>query len=499
MSENTGYPELEEYILYLDEQQQLAFLFNDHYFGRYIYSNKSYYQFEAGDEPLLWSEIEKNCVIDTLATWLRNMRRYYFTKRDEIEEDKTISTDKKKEYSKLIITLEKKTYKMMDYNMLSKIMNFYQVRINDKSFYEKLNRACPYHLPIKDGLLINLKTGKTRLRTKNDYFTYSCNVKYTTEKTDFFKKFISSIMCDNDDNLKYFQKMLGYTLTGDNTARVFFIWWGYGANGKSIILNLMKEILGNVNYLTVAKSVFINNGKNSNGPEMVPLKDCRLATFSETNASDCLNESLIKMITGNDNISCRALYKDPMEFKPICKLILCTNHKPDFNGDDQANIDRVRFIPFNARFTDDETNKKNEYKKIAGIDKIIIDKYLNEFFSFCVDGAVEYYKNSIFNPPEEIKEAQNKYISEKASIKNFINDTYEINETGKINKSSIKYDYEQYCKDNNIKQEKLSLIHDQIIKMVGDAKKYHGIYEYKGIQKISYEDNETSFKSDLDL
>lgn len=500
MPENKSeFPELDEYLLYLDDQQQLSFLFNEHYIGKFIYSKKCYFQFDK--EPLLWSEVEKDEIIDVLSTWLRNMRRHYTKQRDEMEEDKSISQDKKKEFNKLILSLEKKTIKMNDYNALLKVMKFFKVRIMDNTFYDKLNRACPYHLPIKNCLLIDLRTGKTRVRCKTDYFTYICNAEYTTTKTDFFKKFISSIMCDNEDNLKYFQKMLGYTLTGDIAARVFFIWWGFGANGKSIILNLMKEILGEINYLSVAKSVFINNGKPSGGPEIVPLKNCRLATFSETSANDCLNESLIKMITGNDDISCRALFKDQITFKPICKLILCTNHKPEFNGNDQANIDRVRFIPFNARFIDDEPKNKNEYKKILGIDKIIIDKYLNEFFSFCVDGAIEYYKNEQFNPPKEIEEAQYKYISEKASITNFINDTYEINKVGRIKKGDIKYHYEQYCRDNNIKQEKISLIHDYIIKLVGDPVKSSGIYEYKGLQKIIYpdEDDEPTIKSDLDL
>ena len=333
---------------------------------------------------------------------------------------------------------------------------------------------------IKGGKLIDLKTGETRYRTKKDYFTYFSNVEYTKEKSEYFKEFINSVMCNNKENLQYFQKMLGYSLTGDISARVFFIWWGVGANGKSIILNLMKEILKD-QCQAVAKSVFINNGgKNSNGPETMQLKDCRLATFSETSAKECLNESLIKMISGNDSITCRALYKDPITFTPICKLILCTNHKPDFNGNDKANIDRVRFIPFNARFVD-EPKKENEFKKILGVDKIIIEKYLNEFFSFCIDGAKEYYTNQKFEPPQEIKQAQTKYTQDQATISNFINDNYEINEKEKIRKSDVKIHYETYCKDNDLKIEKVSLVYDALIEMTGEPKKINGIYYFKGV------------------
>ena len=138
MSEiKSDFPELDEYLLYLDDQQQLSFLFNEHYIGKFIYSKKCYFQFDK--EPLLWSEVEKDEIIDVLSTWLRNMRRHYTKQRDEIEEDKSISQDKKKEFNKLILSLEKKTIKMNDYNSLLKVMKFFKVRIMDNTFYDKLN------------------------------------------------------------------------------------------------------------------------------------------------------------------------------------------------------------------------------------------------------------------------------------------------------------------------------------------------------------------------
>jgi putative DNA primase/helicase len=463
----TEYPTVDIYIETLKNQQDLALLFNDFNNNRYVLSKKYIFEFDGDcNKPLLWVEVNEETIISHMSKWLRIMQRHY------LDDDSTTQKD--------LVELTKYTQKMSDYNVLYKVFKFFKTEISDDTFYEKLNRACPHHLPIKGGKLIDLKTGETRYRTKKDYFTYFSNVEYTKEKSEYFKDFINSVMCNNKDNLEYFQKMLGYSLTGDISARVFFIWWGVGANGKSIILNLMKEILKD-QCQAVAKSVFINNGgKNSNGPETMQLKDCRLATFSETSAKECLNESLIKMISGNDSITCRALYKDPITFTPICKLILCTNHKPDFNGNDKANIDRVRFIPFNARFVD-EPKKANEYKKILGVDKIIIEKYLNEFFSFCIDGAKEYYNNQKFEPPQEIKQAQTKYTQDQATISNFINDNYEINEKEKIRKSDVKIHYEAYCKDNDLKIEKVSLVYDALIELTGEPKKINGIYYFKGV------------------
>jgi putative DNA primase/helicase len=324
---------------------------------------------------------------------------------------------------------------------------------------EKLNRERPHHLPIMGCQKIDLRDGKISTLTKSDNFTFACPVKYTKERPEELMNMLKSIACNKDEDLKYIQKMLGYGLTGHIDSRVYFILFGKGCNGKTVLLNLMSKILC-AQYQAVSKCVFINNNTGkTGGSEVLQLKDCRMATFSETNSNDELNEAIIKMISGNDSITARGLYKEPMTFVPMCKLILCTNFKPDFNANDKANVDRVRLVPLNARFVESPT-KVNEYLRINGIDKLIEQKYLNEFFSWCVDGAIEYYKSPEFNPVGEILEAQNEYIREQSNITNFIDDVYEIGtENDLILKNDIKTNYDHWCKENSTKSMKVGILY----------------------------------------
>jgi len=214
-------------------------------------------------------------------------------------------------------------------------------------------------------------------------------------------------------------------------------------------------------YQAVSKCVFINsNTSKTGGSEVLQLKDCRMATFSETNPNDELNEAIIKMISGNDSITARGLYKEPMTFVPMCKLILCTNYKPDFNANDKANVDRVRLVPLNARFVE-KPSKQNEYQRIPGIDKYIEKYYLNEFFSWVVDGAMEYYKQPDFNPVGEMLEAQNEYIREQSNITNFIDDTFdESSSKDLVLKTDIKCLYDSWCRENSIKPMKMGILYN---------------------------------------
>ena len=50
----------------------------------------------------------------------------------------------------------------------------------------------------------------------------------------------------NGDNglIEYFQKAAGYSLLGDNREQVMFICHGSGANGKSLLLETIREVVG---------------------------------------------------------------------------------------------------------------------------------------------------------------------------------------------------------------------------------------------------------------
>jgi P4 family phage/plasmid primase-like protien len=479
------YPEFSVYYSTLESEQKMAQFFWNFRLGKHKYSKKYIYGFDMCDDTrMLWSQIDIGTIVSDMAHFFDQTLRMYISSPKISKEE--------------IIILTKLTNRVTKFQHLKNVYGFYEVIINDNNFYDKLNRAYDYLLPISKCNVIDLRTGKVRPIAKDDYFTYSCDVEYTTKRSPELLEIIGKIMCNNEENIKYLQKILGYCLTGDISARVYFILYGIGANGKSMILNLMNKILKE-QYQAVSKCVFINNNNGkTGGSEVLQLKDCRCATFSETEANDSLNEAIIKMISGNDSITARGLYKDPVTFIPQCKLLLCTNFKPDFNANDRANVDRVRLVPFGARFIDNPT-KPNEYIRVESVDKVIEQKYMNEFFSWCVDGAIEYYKNKKFNPTGEMLEAQNEYIREQSNITNFIEDTFDTSEDEIYLKSDIKSLYESWCKENSLKPLKVSVLFTKLDEIYGKsfksgAKETKNKWVYKGLKLKYYE-----IISDLDM
>ena len=86
------------------------------------------------------------------------------------------------------------------------------------------------------------------------------------------------------------------------------------------------------------------------------------------------------MITGKDDINARALFRAPLTFKPICKMFLLTNYKPDLNGDKSIK-QRIRYVMFNSSFVDNPDRKRaDEFKKDDNFIELLQTEYLSEDF-----------------------------------------------------------------------------------------------------------------------
>ena len=164
---------------------------------------------------------------------------------------------------------------------------------------------------------------------------------------------------------------------------------------------------------------------------------------------DKLNAGLLKAITGGDSRTVRLLYTHKKEeYNLILKPVLLTNHKPEINVNDQAMLDRLVYIPFNARFT--EEPKHGEFMKDCNKIKMLTEKYLSEVFTFIVRGAKMFFETQSLKPPQSIKDATVAYINEFDTINKFIQEKCVVDSKEKIKTSQLYQSYTFYCADNGL-------------------------------------------------
>jgi putative DNA primase/helicase len=108
---------------------------------------------------------------------------------------------------------------------------------------EELNRDL-YALNVQNGV-IDLHTEKLREHRRTDFITRCCPVAYDSKaKAPKWDAFLRRIFADDVAVIDFVQRAVGYSVTGDTGEQCLFILHGSGANGKSVLLEVLGRMLG---------------------------------------------------------------------------------------------------------------------------------------------------------------------------------------------------------------------------------------------------------------
>ena len=247
---------------------------------------------------------------------------------------------------------------------------------------------------------------------------------------------------NNDlDLIKFVQKAMGYSLSGDVSEQCMFILWGTGANGKSTFLNVLQELFGDYACSTGTETFMKKTSEQSN--DLARLRGMRLVTTSEAEQGKAISESLIKQITGEDELTARFLYGEYFSFKPTFKIYMATNHKPRIKGADNGIWRRIKLIPFTVTIPPEQRDKQLTEKLLAE-NSGILNWLLQGYTLWKKEGLIE---------PDVIKEANEEYRYDMDSIQAFINEVLNIDASQKWRlPTKDLYDvYLRWCGKNNEK------------------------------------------------
>jgi len=320
-------------------------------------------------------------------------------------------------------------------------------KLADFKFESKFD-ADPDVLPITGGLLVDLKTGNTRPRTRDDFYSHFCPVSIETDatKVDHIRKIMLEI-CDQRDLYDYLQVFLGYCMTGRIDERIFTIWHGVGANGKSLIMALMRDVLGTY-CATVSKKTMMkgyeSSSSNSATLDLKQIIPSRVVFMSESEDGAALDTTFVKGVSGGDPIKSRGNYEDFQDFAPKFKMVMASNYVPNFDASDVAMVDRVRCFPFKSRFSENPVDGEKLINK--ELLRELQSGYLDAFFTWLLEGANAWYRSGLPNPPADMRKETEDVIKENDPVASFIKDCLSFEEDSQTTLANIYQKYKEYCR-----------------------------------------------------
>ncbi len=173
-----------------------------------------------------------------------------------------------------------------------------------------------------------------------------------------FEQFLLEIFCDDPDLVDYMQRCLGYALSGHVGEEKMFCWLGNGANGKSVLANIIMFIMGS--YAGMAPSAFLMlKGKDTGGatPDTANLAGRRIVMANEVEAGSTMSGQTVKVAVSTEAITARRLYGAPFTFRPTHKLFLRGNHRPIINDNDEGIWRRIDLVPFELNLSPEQRDQ----------------------------------------------------------------------------------------------------------------------------------------------
>jgi len=254
------------------------------------------------------------------------------------------------------------------------------IKCKQKEQYDgiKMNKNSKL-LSVRNGM-VDLETGELIERTQEHYQTFYIPIDYNPNaNTELMDKFMNNMFKPTEKDIqKLLSNLIGYSISGVADKKLIAVIVGDGENGKSELINIIKEVLGKKMIGTVEyEDLSASSGTNTD--TLFNARFARMMIIIETKPNAQFNENKLKKISGRDTQNVQAKFKGSEEMSDECIPFIISNFKPKFSGD-QTVWNRVIPIALNMQFIDKKDIRWDEDAFEAGIMKPKDSKFIKELY-----------------------------------------------------------------------------------------------------------------------
>jgi putative DNA primase/helicase len=331
---------------------------------------------------------------------------------------------------------------------------------------------------VKNGIL-DLRTGEVREARREDMMFRQCRARYvrgaTHPKINRLLREITAVGYVHEaahrgwtgadehgfvvdaGRERWLQRRLGAALVGGNVLTSLEILYGGGSNGKSVIANMLRAVLGKAGtgagetgYLVTVPAAAVMSSYHAKDPDaatpfLAATVGARVLMMSESRDTDKLNEQLVKNITGGDEIAYRGLYKGAAAFTPFFTPVLLTNSLPHVVEGSRALWDRLSPMEFKLRWLRSGAAARGEGGALPPEDLWFRDEAADDaaaceaFLAWLVEGCLDWQRDGTGAAPADVKASVEGYREASDTFGAWMEDAGVVIERGAFVASNMLY------------------------------------------------------------
>jgi len=300
---------------------------------------------------------------------------------------------------------------------------------------KKFNRE-KWVLNLENGLF-DIHTGEVSPHTPEFLSTIRIPVTYEP-KADCpqAKQFFAEILRQED--IPVIEELFGYCLIPDYTIQRAFLLMGDGANGKSTLLELLKQFLGADNCTNISIQAI-----ESQRFAVADLFGKLANIYADIPSTKMPHVGLFKMLTGGDTLGAEKKFRDRFSFNNYARLIYSTNKPPKVDEDTLAFWRRWIFINLPNKFEGNKADKRL-------LQKLTKKTELSGLLNVALQGLERLLNQQGYTyevSPDEIAEWHQKAAD---PIYAFVEDVCAPDPAAWISKDDLYDAFLRYCDEHNI-------------------------------------------------
>ena len=285
----------------------------------------------------------------------------------------------------------------------------------------------------------NMEKQKLSKHTPKLYTSNQIPITYQHDaKCPKFRRFLKDIFEGDKQRIKLVQEIMGYSLTNLSKAQKAFIFLGTGANGKSVLMDIMIKLVGIDNVSTLPLSDFESSFRRC----MLIDKKLNVVTEAEfkTNA---FSTNQFKAIVSGDVTTGEIKGGKLFNFRAYCKIVIAMNALPKVKDKSYGFKRRICVVVF------DKTIKKEEQNKNLLLE---LSSELDGIFNFALKGLKRLEENDFnFTSSERCEEYMKEYFEYNNPLESFVGEMLEQgNKNQRIRNPDLYDGYVKWCLEQGI-------------------------------------------------